>query len=60
MVLNKDRFKVVSLNFIRKKHKELLKWIYDEAENREMSVSAFCISIIKYYKANMEKENEHK
>ena len=55
---DKNRFKVVSLNFLKKKHKELLQWVYNEADSREMSVSAFCISILKHYKANMEKQDE--
>lgn len=55
---DKNRFKVVSLNFLKKKHKELLQWVYNEADTREMSVSAFCISVLKNYKANMEKQDE--
>lgn len=55
---DKNRFKVVSLNFLKKKHKKLLQRIYDEADDREMSVSAFCISILKYYIANIEKQDE--
>jgi len=50
-VSNKNKFKIVSLNFLKDRHGKLLKQIYDEAQEREMSVSAFCISIIKKYMA---------
>lgn len=39
--------KTISLNFTKQKHYELLQWIHDEADEREMSVSSFCISILK-------------
>lgn len=41
--------KVVSLNFDKKRHEGLLEWISKEATNNEMSVSGFCISILKKY-----------
>ena len=53
--MSKNKFKIISLNMLKDKHRELIKWIYDEASNREMSVSGFCISILKQY---MEKTNE--
>ena len=41
--------KVVSLNFDRERHKKLLEWITEKALDKEMSVSGFCISILKEY-----------
>lgn len=55
---NQDKFKVVSLNFAKERHKGLLEWLYKESEDREMALSSFCISILKLYKADMENDNE--
>lgn len=52
------KHKTVSLNFVKEKHCDLLQWIYEEADDREMSVSAFCISILKEKWRVEEEEDE--
>ena len=57
--MSKDKFKIISLNMLKNKHKSLIKWIYYEASNREMSVSGFCISILKQYRENVNGKNRN-
>ena len=59
LTLDKDKFKIISLNMLKDKHRELIKWVYAEASNREMSVSGFCISILKQYKENIDDKNRN-
>ena len=54
----RDRFYFITLNFIKEKHKDLIEWVKREADDREMSLSSFCISILKKYKADMEEKDE--
>lgn len=54
----RNKFTFISLNMIKDKHDDLIKWIKEESFEREMSMSAFCISILKKeYKRLIDEKN---
>ena len=55
---SKDKFYFIQLNLLKDKHKELIKWIMEQADLNEQSLSAFCIMAIKRFKEEQEKIKE--
>ena len=45
--MGKEKFSFISLNLLKKRHKNLIKWIKYLAEDKEMSISSFCISVLE-------------
>ncbi len=45
--MGKEKFYFVSLNLLRKSHKNLIKWIKYLAKDNEISISSFCIGVLK-------------
>jgi hypothetical protein len=57
--MRKDKTKAnlyfVQLNLNKTKHEGLIEWIKAQSDNKEQSMSAFCISILKsYYEESVE------
>ena len=51
MTKGKGKFYFISLNVLRVKHAELISWIQSESSEREMSISSFCIYMLKKMKS---------
>ena len=47
---------VMSINFDKEKHKDLIEWIKLEADKEDRSISSFCITMFKEYKKQREKK----
>ena len=43
----KNKYHFISLNLLKKSHKNLIKWIKWMADDKETSISSFCIGILK-------------
>ncbi len=56
MTKGKGKFYFISLNVLRMKHAELISWIQSESSEREMSISSFCIYMLKKMKSIQEDE----
>jgi hypothetical protein len=47
---------VMSINFDKDKHKELIEWIKKEAEEEDRSISSLCITALKFFRKQREGE----
>jgi len=47
---------VMSINFDKEKHKDLIEWIKLEADKEDRSISSFCITMFKEYKKQKEEK----
>lgn len=55
----RSKFNFISLNLLKDKHKGLIKWIKEESFENEMSISSFCIKILKKeYKRSVDDKME--
>ncbi len=53
----RDKYHFISLNLLKKSHRNLIKWIKWMAHDRETSISSFCINVLKKeYEKQKEKE----
>lgn len=44
---SKEKLYFISLNLVKNKHAELIKWIKESADDNEQSLSSFCILMLK-------------
>lgn len=58
--MTRNKFKFVTLNLLKAKHKDLIKWIVEQASDSEMSISSFCISVLKKYKRMIDNDKTDK
>jgi hypothetical protein len=55
--MKRDKFYFISLNLLKDKHGDVIEWVKKQADEREMSISSFCISLIKdAYKRRLNNE----
>lgn len=45
--MTRDKYRFISLNLLKKSHKNLIEWILWAADDKEISISSFCINILK-------------
>ena len=56
--LPRDNLYFIQLNLRKDKHNGLIEWIKAQADLKEQSLSAFCISILKEYYAEDENNEQ--
>jgi len=56
----KGKLYVMTVNFDNQKHKGLIEWLKEQADEEDRSLSSFCISIFKEYKKQKEIQNGSK
>ena len=52
-----DRYFFLALNFLNKRHKDLIQWIKETSKEQQYSLSAFCINILQKEFERQKKEN---
>ena len=53
----KGNLYVMSINFDKVKHKDLIEWLKIHAEENERSLSSLCVSILKEYRKRQEAQD---
>ena len=56
--MKRDKFYFISINLLRDKHKELIAWIKEQADEQESSISSFCINLMKKEYRRSHEENK--
>lgn len=56
--MGREKFHFISLNLLKKRHCDVIEWIKKSAEDKEMSISSFCINVLKKeYESQKENNN---